>query len=88
MQMRERARTAALLFLAASIYPACAEERFDSRFDNAPLTEDTFKAGNRTKSDSRHGAFDEPRPEGNRGQSGSTWNGFYGGANAGGSDER
>lgn len=59
MQMRKRSLTAGLLFLAASTFPVCAEERFDSRFDNAPLTEDTFKAGNRTKSDSRHGAFDE-----------------------------
>jgi hypothetical protein len=45
MQMRKRALTAALLFLAASIY-LVLQERFDARFDNAPLTVDTIKAGN------------------------------------------
>ena len=88
MQMRKRALTAALLFLTSSTYPVCAQESFDSRSDNAPLTGDPFKAGNRTKSDSRSGAFDEPRPERNQGQSGSPWAGFYAGSDAGGSDGR
>lgn len=81
--MRKRALTAAVLFLILSTYPVRAQEKFDASFDKAPSTVDPLKTGNPTKSDRRSGVSDAPRPKPNQGRSGSTWDGFYAGANAG-----